>query len=88
MMPQSKMVEIKVDIPEMKGRVVELNEGLKAAKNLLLCLGIYDKKSLQLLAENCLKKFYSVGFIKIEREREKKSNPNVFLGKKCYNFLK
>lgn len=78
MMPQSKMVEIKVDVSEMKGRVVELNEELKAAKNLLLCLGIYDKKSLQLLAENCLKKFYSVGFIKIEREREKNQIPMCF----------
>lgn len=47
MMPQSKMMQIKADVSEMKGRNAELNADLKAAKNLLLCLGIYDRGKLK-----------------------------------------
>lgn len=41
------MMQIKADVSEMKGRNAELNADLKAAKNLLLCLGIYDRGKLK-----------------------------------------
>lgn len=40
-------MEIKVYISEMKGRNAELNADLKAANNLLLYLGIYDRGKLK-----------------------------------------
>lgn len=47
MMAQRKRMEIKVYISEMKGRNAELNADLKAANNLLLYLGIYDRGKLK-----------------------------------------